>query len=128
MQWHSCPGSAVLTNPGGVPELWGCGTEGRGDGHGENGLGLDQISLEVFPSLNDSTVLLVYLSSNKHRNAFSLSLCSSPLITAGFIVTDGLGCTPGSQIGSWYFSGGVHMVCLFYLFLPVILNSLCHQI
>ena len=27
-QWHSCPGSGGVTVPGGVPEPWGCGTEG----------------------------------------------------------------------------------------------------
>ena len=30
MQWHSCPGSGGVTVPGGVQELWRCGTEGRG--------------------------------------------------------------------------------------------------
>jgi len=29
-QWHSCTGSGGVTIPGGVPELWGCGTEGCG--------------------------------------------------------------------------------------------------
>ena len=29
-QRHSCPGSGAVTVPGGVPRLWGCGTEGRG--------------------------------------------------------------------------------------------------
>ena len=40
MHWHSCPGSAGVTVPGGVPELWECGTEGSGhDGGGWAGLG-----------------------------------------------------------------------------------------
>ena len=26
--WHGCPGNGGVTVPGGVPELWGCGTEG----------------------------------------------------------------------------------------------------
>jgi len=30
MQWLSCPGRWGVTLPGGVPELWGRGTEGRG--------------------------------------------------------------------------------------------------
>lgn len=29
MQWHSCTGSDGVTIPGGVSQLWGCGTEGR---------------------------------------------------------------------------------------------------
>jgi len=29
-QWHSCPGSGGVTVPGGVSELWRCGTEGCG--------------------------------------------------------------------------------------------------
>ena len=28
------PRERGVTVPGGVPELWGCGTEGRGYGHG----------------------------------------------------------------------------------------------
>ena len=28
MHWHSCSGSGGVTIPGGVPELWRCGTEG----------------------------------------------------------------------------------------------------
>lgn len=34
MQWPSCPGSGGSTILSAVPELWRCGTEGRGDGHG----------------------------------------------------------------------------------------------
>ena len=32
LRWHSCPWSGGVTVPGGVPEPWGCGTEGRGHG------------------------------------------------------------------------------------------------
>jgi len=49
---QGCPGSGGVT--GGVPEPWGCGTEGRGYGHGGGGLGLDWMILEVFPNCNDS--------------------------------------------------------------------------
>lgn len=37
MQWYSHQGSSGIIVPSGVPELWGCGTEGHGDGHGEVG-------------------------------------------------------------------------------------------
>jgi len=37
MHWHSCPASGGVTNPGGAPDQGGCGTEGRGDGHGGEG-------------------------------------------------------------------------------------------
>ena len=40
-QWHSCPGSGGVTAPGGVPEPWGCGTEGCGQWARWGGLGLD---------------------------------------------------------------------------------------
>ena len=43
--------------PGGVPEPWRCGTEGRGGG----GLGLDLVVLEVFSNLNDSAVLILFI-------------------------------------------------------------------
>jgi len=36
---HSCPRSGGVTNPGGAPEIWGCGTEGRGDVYGGVGWG-----------------------------------------------------------------------------------------
>jgi len=35
--WHSCPWSGGGTVPGGVPELWECGTEGCDYGHGGMG-------------------------------------------------------------------------------------------
>jgi len=53
LQWHSCPGSGGVTVPGGAPELWGCGTEGGGYGHGGMGLGI----LEVFSNLIDPMIL-----------------------------------------------------------------------
>ena len=36
---QGCPGGGGVTVPGGAPELWGCGTEGCGDGHGGVGWG-----------------------------------------------------------------------------------------
>ena len=38
LQWHSCPGSGGVAVPGGVPQLWGCGTEEH-SGHGGVGWG-----------------------------------------------------------------------------------------
>ena len=35
-------GGGGVPIPGGVPELWGCGTEGRGQGWGEDLRGLFQ--------------------------------------------------------------------------------------
>ena len=58
MQWHSCPGSGGVTIPGGVPEPWRCGTEGRGYGHGGGGLGSDLEISVLFSTLNDSVILV----------------------------------------------------------------------
>ena len=55
--WHSCPRSGGVTIPGDVQELWRCGTEGRGQWARWGGLGLDLGILEIFPNVNDSTVL-----------------------------------------------------------------------
>ena len=54
-----CSGTAAqggggITIPGGVQELWECGTEGRG--HGGGGLGLDWVISAVFSNLNDLQV------------------------------------------------------------------------
>jgi len=51
-------GNGRVTVPGGVPELWRCGTEG----HGQwatlvVGGWLDWVILEVFSNLNDSVIL-----------------------------------------------------------------------
>jgi len=54
LQWHSCPGSGGVTAPGGVPEPWGCGTEGCGQ---RALLMVGWMVLEAFSSLNDSMVL-----------------------------------------------------------------------
>ena len=51
---QGCPGSGGVTVPGGVPELWGCGTEGCG--HGGGGLGLDLEILVDFSNLNVSMI------------------------------------------------------------------------
>ena len=56
-----CSGTAAqggggVTVPGGVPELWGCGTEGCGYGHGGGGLGLDLEILVDFSNLNVSMI------------------------------------------------------------------------
>ena len=57
-----CSGTAAhggggVTIPGGVPEPWGCGTEGRGQWAWWGGLGLGLGILEVFSYLSDSMVL-----------------------------------------------------------------------
>jgi len=40
-----------VPNPGGVPEPWGCGTEGCDQWAWRGGFGLDAVILEVFPAL-----------------------------------------------------------------------------
>ena len=57
-----CSGTAAqggggVTIRGGVPEPWGCGTEGCGQWARWGGLGLDWVISEVFSNLNDSMVL-----------------------------------------------------------------------
>ena len=52
-----CPGSGGVTVPGGVPELWGCGTEGRWQWAWWGGLGLILGIVEIFS--NDSKTLKV---------------------------------------------------------------------
>ena len=82
--WHSCPGSGGVTIPGGVPEPWRCGTEGRGQWAWWGGLGLDVVILEVVSNLHDS-MLLIPLSSKERtwqRNASQgllLGLCQGDL-------------------------------------------------
>jgi len=53
-----CPGSGGVPIPGGIPELWRCGTEGHCQWAWRDGLGLGLGILEVFSSLNDSTITL----------------------------------------------------------------------
>ena len=43
MQWHSCPERGGVPNPGGVPELWGCGTGGCGQWAHWVGVGLSHL-------------------------------------------------------------------------------------
>ena len=57
-----CSGTAAqggggVTIPGGVPQLWGCGTEGCGQWARWGGLGLGLVSLEIFSNLNGSVIL-----------------------------------------------------------------------
>ena len=63
LQWHSCPGGGGVTVHGGAPELWGCGTEGRGQWAWWDGLGLGFVITEVFSNLNDSPILWFYDST-----------------------------------------------------------------
>ena len=51
MYWHGCPGSGGVTVPGGVQELWRCGTEGRGQWvwWGWAGVGLEDLG-DLFQS------------------------------------------------------------------------------
>ena len=50
-------GGGGVTVLGGIPELWGCGTEGRGQWARWGGLGLDLGISEVFSNLTDSMIL-----------------------------------------------------------------------
>jgi len=57
MRWHSCPGGGGVTVPGGGPEPWRCGTEGRGQwAQWSVELGI----VEVFPNLNSSASSCTY--------------------------------------------------------------------
>ena len=66
-----CSGTAAqggggVTVHGGVPEPWGCGTEGRGQWARWGGLGLDLVILEVFSNVHNSVSqhhVLGYLES-----------------------------------------------------------------
>ena len=66
-EWQ-CSGTAAqggggVTVPEGVPEPWGCGTEGCGQWAAWwGGLGLDSVILEVFSNLNDSMALREIIS------------------------------------------------------------------
>ena len=56
-----CSGTAAhggggVTVPGGVPEPWGCGTEGRGQWAQWGELGFDAWISEVFSNLNESMI------------------------------------------------------------------------
>ena len=60
-----CSGTAAqggggVTVPGGVPEPWRCGSEGRGQWAQWGGLGLDLGILEVSSNLGDSMILGFY--------------------------------------------------------------------
>jgi len=55
----SCPGSGGVTVPGGAPEPWRCGTEGRGQWARWGGLGFDMVILEFFSNMNDSMTFQV---------------------------------------------------------------------
>jgi len=58
MQWHSWPGCSGVTVPGGVHELWRCGTEGRGQWAWRGGIGLGDPNDEfLFPECGISQVL-----------------------------------------------------------------------
>lgn len=50
-------GMEGVTDPPGVPDLWGCGVEGHSQCAQWGGLGSDSVILEVFSKLNDSMVL-----------------------------------------------------------------------
>ena len=53
-------GDGGVTIPGGVPEQWGCGTEGRGQWARWSGLGLDLGILEVFSNVHDSIISVCF--------------------------------------------------------------------
>ena len=52
---QAAQGSGGVTIAGGVPELWGCGTEGHGQWAWWDGLGLDVVILDS--NLNVSMIL-----------------------------------------------------------------------
>ena len=54
---QAAQGGGGVTVPGGVQELWRCGTEERGQWAWWDGLELDFGILEVFSNLNDSMIL-----------------------------------------------------------------------
>jgi len=56
MHWYSW-GDGGFTIPGGVQELWGCGTEGCGQCAGGGRLGLNFLILEVFCNLDASMIV-----------------------------------------------------------------------
>lgn len=56
MDRHGCPGGGGVIIPGGVQELWSCGTDGQGGG----GLALDMGVSEGFSNQNASVNLLFY--------------------------------------------------------------------
>ena len=56
MDRHGCPGGGGVIIPGGVQELWRCGT----DGHGGGGLALDMGVSEGFSNQNASVNLWFY--------------------------------------------------------------------
>jgi len=68
-----------VTIPGGVPEPWGCGTEGRGQWAWGGGLGLDLVILEAFSSLNDSMIH----KKKRTRNSTPGAQAPSWLVKAG---------------------------------------------
>ena len=51
---QTAKGGGGVTVPGGVPEPWRCGTEGRGQWAWWDGLGLDWMILELFSNLCNS--------------------------------------------------------------------------
>lgn len=58
--WHSCPGGGGSPIPGGVPEPWGCGTEGSGP-VGWAGVGFGTHAAQPLPAPR-ATVMLVLVS------------------------------------------------------------------
>ena len=50
-------GGGGVTVHGGVQELCGCGTEGRGQWYGADGVTAGLVILMVFSNLNDSMIL-----------------------------------------------------------------------
>lgn len=62
LHWHSSPEGSGVTVPGSAPLLWGCGTEGCGDGYGGLGWGWARGSERSFPALTILRSVLLFIT------------------------------------------------------------------
>ena len=74
------PRSGGVTIPGGVPEPWGCGTEGRGLWAWSGGLGLGLGVSEVFSNMSDSMSLRKINASERVIDNVPAKIAASPLL------------------------------------------------
>ena len=77
LQWHSCLWSGVVTIPGGVPEPWRCGTEGRGQWAWWGGLGLGMGISEAF-SHRDGSMQQMHVAGRQLTWAHDIQLEMPP--------------------------------------------------
>ena len=70
---QAAQGGGDVTIPGGVPELWGCGTEGRDSvSMVRVGQRLDLVTTEISSDLNDSMILSFSSMLSCHLTGVSL--------------------------------------------------------